>query len=125
MKETLLVGLGGCIGSMARYRLGGVVLHWAANWRFPISTFVVNVVGCLVAGILAGVAERHGMFSANSRLFLFTGVLGGFTTFSAFALETTTLLRRGELAMGSAYAISSVLLGVAAFWIGLAAIPAK
>jgi CrcB protein len=122
MKDALLVGLGGCIGSIARYRLSGVVLHGTLDWRFPLGTFVVNVAGCLIAGILAGVIERHGVFSTSARLFLFTGVLGGFTTFSAFGLETTTLLRRGEIAVGSAYAASSVLFGVAAFWAGVTAV---
>lgn len=119
MNATLLVGLGGCLGAMARYRLGAAVLHWSGDARLLAGTFVVNVGGCLVAGMLAGLAARYHVLDANARLFLFTGVLGGFTTFSAFGLETVGLLRRGEPGMAALYAGASVLLGLAAVWLGL------
>mgnify|MGYP003385730637 CR=1 FL=1 len=80
----------------------------------------MNVIGCLVAGVLAGLAERHDLFSPDARLLLFTGVLGGFTTFSAFGLETMFLLKRGELVVASANVILSVAAGLMALWIGLA-----
>lgn len=115
MKQILFVGLGGCIGSVARYKLGGLVLHHSTAWRFPLSTFAVNVLGCLVAGALAAAVERYGAFSPDLRVFLFTGLLGGFTTFSAFGLETALLLKRGELAVAFSYAVLSVVCGVAAF----------
>jgi fluoride exporter len=121
MKEMFLVGLGGCLGSIARYKLGGWILHHATEWRFPLSTFVVNVIGCAIAGILAGAIERHHLFSPATRVFLFAGVLGGFTTFSAFGLETSLLLRRGEALVGCGYALASVVAGVAAFWLSFAA----
>ena len=124
MKEVLLVGLGGFIGSVARYKLGGLVLHLTAQHRFPYSTFAVNVVGCLVVGILAGLAERHELFGTSTRLFLFTGLLGGFTTFSAFGLDAMFLVRRGELWLAALYAGASVVLGVAAVWLGLKLISA-
>jgi CrcB protein len=116
---VFLVGIGGFAGSVARYLLGGWLLHHTAQERFPWSTFAVNVAGCLVIGVLAGLAERHSMFGPNLRLFLFTGLLGGFTTFSAFGLETLFLLRRGEPWVAAAYVAGSVLLGLAAVWIGL------
>lgn len=116
---VFLVGIGGFAGSVARYLLGGWLLHHTAQERFPWSTFAVNVVGCLVIGVLAGLAERHSMFGPGLRLFLFTGLLGGFTTFSAFGLETLFLLRRGEPWVAAAYVAGSVLLGLAAVWIGL------
>lgn len=119
MHNLLLVGFGGFLGSVARYKLGGLVLHMAANERFPYSTFAINVLGCLVVGVLAGLAERHDMFGPEARLFLFTGLLGGFTTFSAFGLEAVGLLRRGELAIAALYAGGSVVLGIAAVWLGL------
>lgn len=72
MKHTLIVGLGGFIGSICRYKLGGIVLHHAAAWRFPLSTFAVNVFGCFVIGALAALAEHRDLFSADTRLFLFT-----------------------------------------------------
>ena len=116
--HLLYVGLGGALGAMSRHLLGGWVLHHTAQGRFPAGTFVVNVLGCLVIGALAGLAERHAMFSPSMRVFLFTGVLGGFTTFSAFGLETLYLLRRGETGVAAAYVAGSVLLGLAAVWIG-------
>lgn len=122
MRQLILVGLGGCLGAVARYKLTGLVLHHWADWRFPLGTFLVNVAGCLIAGLLAGVAERHGLFSADARVFLFAGVLGGFTTFSAFGLETVDLLRRGEVAVAFAYVALSVLCGVAILWLGMMAV---
>lgn len=119
MNNILMVGLGGFVGSVARYKLGGWLLHLSAQGRFPYGTFAVNVIGCLVAGVLAGLVERHGLFSAEARLFLFTGLLGGFTTFSAFGLETTFLLRRGETWTAAGYVGASVLLGIAACWLGI------
>ena len=122
MKNLLIVGVGGCVGSMARYVLGGWVLHLTAQERFPYSTFLVNVTGCLVAGVLAGLTEKLDLFSPEARLLLFTGVLGGFTTFSAFGLETTYLLRRGESVVAAAYVLGSVLSGVLALWLGMKAV---
>ena len=119
MKAILLVALGGAVGSVARYKLSGLVLHHTLDWRFPAGTFAVNVAGCLVAGILAGLAEKHHVLSADARLLLFTGVLGGFTTFSAFGLETMHLLKRGDIAMAGANVVLSVVAGLVALWLGL------
>lgn len=124
MKAVLLVALGGAIGSVARYKLSGYVMQHALDWRFPLGTFTVNVVGCLVAGVLAGLAEKHAMFSADTRLLLFAGILGGFTTFSAFGLETMHLLKRGDIAVAAANVVLSVVAGLAALWLGMAAIRA-
>ena len=122
MKNILLVGLGGFVGSVARYQLGGWLLHMTAQERFPFSTFAVNVIGCLVVGVLAGLAERYELFGLGTRLFLFTGLLGGFTTFSAFGLETMYLLRRGEPWVAATYVGASVVLGIGAVWLGIKAI---
>ena len=119
MKGILLVALGGAMGSVARYKLSGWVLHHTLDWRFPAGTFAVNVAGCLVAGVLAGLAEKHELLSADARLLLFTGILGGFTTFSAFGLETMFLLKRGEIAIAAANVIVSVVAGLLALWLGL------
>ena len=119
MKAILLVALGGAVGSVARYKLSGLILHHTLDWRFPAGTFAVNVTGCLAAGILAGLAEKHDLLSAEARLLLFTGVLGGFTTFSAFGLETMHLLKRGDLAVAGANVALSVVAGLAALWLGL------
>ena len=124
MKAMLLVALGGAIGSVARYQLSGVVMQHAAGWRFPAGTFAVNVLGCLAAGVLAGLAEKHALFSGDARVFLFAGLLGGFTTFSAFGLETMHLLKRGDVAIAMANVVLSVVVGLLALWLGLSAVRA-
>jgi CrcB protein len=121
MKAVLLVALGGAIGSVARYKLSGLVLHHTVDWRFPAGTFAVNVLGCLVAGVLAGLAEKHDLLSPDARLLLFTGLLGGFTTFSAFGLETMHLIKRGDVAVAAANVALSVVAGLLALWLGMAA----
>lgn len=115
----LLVGIGGGVGSVARYLLSTWTMHAAAPAKFPLGTFVVNLLGCLLAGVLAGLAERHAVFDAQVRLLLMVGVLGGFTTFSAFGLETAQLLRRGEWLVATGYVGGSVLLGIGAVLLGL------
>ncbi|MET0660589.1 MAG: fluoride efflux transporter CrcB [Steroidobacteraceae bacterium] len=118
MKAVLVVALGGALGSVARFKLSGWVLHQAVNWRFPIGTFVVNVAGCLIAGVLAGMSTKHHAFSPDTRLLLFTGLLGGFTTFSAFGLETALLIKRGEWGVAAANVFASVLVSLVALWLG-------
>ena len=119
MKQVLLVGAGGFVGSIARYLLGGFILQQSTSWRFPLSTFCVNVVGCFALGALANLAEKQLLFSADTRLFLFTGLLGGFTTFSAFSAEGVNLIRRGDFAVAAMYAALSVGCGFAAVWAGM------
>ena len=121
-KQILMVALGGALGSVARYKLGGVVLHQTPAWNFPMSTFCVNVAGSLVIGVLAGLVEHHDLFSVRTRLFLFTGLLGGFTTFSAFGYETFFLLRRGLALTSMLYVGLSVVCGLAAVFVGFKAI---
>ena len=104
---------------MARYLLGGWVLHHTLSAKFPWSTFAVNLLGCLIIGLLSGLAERLDWFSPSMRLLLLTGLLGGFTTFSAFGLETVHLLRRGELWIAGAYVLASVLACIFAVWLGM------
>ena len=123
MQSILLVALGGALGSVARYSLSGFILHRTIEWRFPLGTFVVNVVGCFVIGILAGLAVKEDFLSPDLRVFLFTGILGGFTTFSAFGLETFYLLRRGEIAVAGSYVALSILVGVLVLWLGFSLIP--
>jgi len=118
IQKMCLVGVGGALGAMGRYLLGGWIFHRVEQQSFPFGTFVVNVLGCLVIGILAGLGERYAWLDANARLFLITGLLGGFTTFSAFGLESLYLLRRGELALTLLYIVGSVSLGIVAVWLG-------
>ena len=120
--NILAVGLGGFAGAVARYLLGGWLLHHTIAARFPWSTFAVNVLGCLLIGLLSGAAERLDWFTPMMRLLLLTGLLGGFTTFSAFGLETVYLLRRGDILVAAAYALSSVLVCIGAVWLGMRAV---
>lgn len=118
MKALLLVGLGGALGSMARYALAVLMLQ-NASARFPFGTLAVNVLGCVIAGVLAGLSERHGWPGTDARLFVFAGLLGGFTTFSAFGLDAMALMRRGETGMAFAYVVGSVVLGLVGAWVGM------
>ena len=118
IRNILLVGAGGFAGAVLRYLVGGAVLHHTANWRFPLSTFVVNVVGCLVGGVLMALAVKHDSFSPELRLLLFTGLLGGFTTFSAFGVETVYLIQRHELLWAGLNVASSVCIGIGVLWLG-------
>jgi fluoride exporter len=118
LRNVLLVGSGGFLGSVARYLLTGYVTQATTAARFPYGTLVVNVVGCLVIGILAGAAEQRHLFSAESRLFLLTGLLGGFTTFSAFAYESYFLAREHAWPAAVANVGLQILLGLAAVWLG-------
>ena len=125
MKAALIVALGGALGSVSRYWLSVWVLHRAASWQFPLGTFTVNVLGCLAVGVLGGAAAKHDLFSPEVRLLLFTGIAGGFTTFSAFGLETFHLLRKGEVATAAVYVALRVLVGLLVLWAGFAAVPRR
>ena len=119
LKQIFIVALGGAIGSVARYKLGGFALHHTHSWDFPVSTFSVNVIGCFIIGLLAALVEHHDLFSPPVRLLLFTGVLGGFTTFSAFGYESVFLLRRGLLSIATGYVLLSVVCGLGAVLAGI------
>ena len=119
LKQILIVAFGGAIGSILRYKLGGLALHHTQGWDFPVSTFSVNVLGCFAIGILAALVEHHDLFSPSIRLLLFTGLLGGFTTFSAFGYESVFLLRRGLVSIAAGYVMLSVAGGVFAVFLGI------
>lgn len=115
MQAFLLVGLGGAIGAMARYGVGRLV----GVGGFPLATLAVNVSGGLLMGVLVGVLAARAGGAEWVRLLLGVGVLGGFTTFSAFSLELVTMLERGALAVALGYVLASVLLSVSALGLGL------
>jgi CrcB protein len=119
MQALLLVALGGAVGSVLRYETGALVLRVTGPASFPWGTLAVNVAGCAIAGLLAGLGERHEFLTAELRLLLFTGFLGGYTTFSAFGVETIALIERGEWSIAALYVVSSVLSGLAALWAAL------
>jgi len=114
--KLLLVAVGGAVGSVARYQIGAMVLARTETWAFPLGTFIVNVLGCLIAGVLIGVAEYRDFLTLEMRLLLFTGFLGGFTTFSAFGVETVALIERGAHGVAAAYVLSSVIVGIGALF---------
>ena len=118
LSTVLLVGVGGFIGSVFRYLLGSGVQSLLGQPSFPYGTLVVNVLGCLIIGILAGLSDFRQVFPSEVRALLLVGLLGGFTTFSAFGYETITLLRDGETIAGLANVMGQGAAGLAAVWIG-------
>lgn len=110
--KILLVGAGGFLGTIGRY-LVYVALRPSPG-QFPTATLLINIAGCLVAGIVAGTFERN----PGALLFLSVGMLGGFTTFSAFGLESFALLRSGSAGLAAVNVLANVFLGVLAVWIG-------
>lgn len=121
MPALLLVMMGGAIGSGLRHLVGRLALaHWGPG--FPWGTLAVNLIGGACMGLLAGVLTRAGMGTAEpARLLLGVGVLGGFTTFSAFSLDTVLMLQRGEAGLAVAYVLASVCGALAALFLGLQA----
>ncbi len=117
MSSIWLVGIGGFIGSVMRYVLGGYVQQ-SSRSIFPYGTLTVNVIGCFVIGFLAQLAENRGVFSSEARAFVFIGILGGFTTFSSFGNETFNLARDGQILSVFANVGSNVILGLFAVWLG-------
>lgn len=115
----LIVGLGGMLGSMARFGITSLSLNLYPNVKFPIGTFSVNLVGCLLIGIIAGLLERISFFNPELRLLFITGILGGFTTFSAFGIETLYLIKSGDLILAVVYTTLSIILGVTLVSVGL------
>jgi fluoride exporter len=119
--KILLVGVGGFLGSVARYLLGGYAQQLSGGASFPYGTLAVNVLGCFVIGFLAELAEARGVFSPESRALVFVGLLGGFTTFSAFGNETVNLLRDGQTPLALANVAAHIVIGLGAVWLGRAA----
>ncbi len=118
------VFLGGGIGSALRYGVGRAALSLVGP-DFPLGTLVVNLLGCTLMGALVEwLAWRDMGIDASMKLFLATGLLGGFTTFSAFALDTVTLWQRGEALTAAAYAAGSVVLSIVGFLAGMALVRA-
>ena len=119
MTHILLVAAGGALGSVLRYLVGLWTLR-SFGPSFPWGTLTVNVTGSFLIGVLAEVIARKFGASAEMRVFLITGILGGYTTFSAFSLDAITLLERGEPVTALIYVASSVLLSALAVFAGLA-----
>jgi CrcB protein len=113
----LLVAVGGALGSVARYLLSTFVLR-ASGTLFPLGTFVVNLIGCLIFGVIAGAAEQRVALTPASRAFVLVGVLGGFTTFSSYAFESFSLVREGQFLAASVNLVGQVVAGLVGMWAG-------
>jgi CrcB protein len=120
MMRFLLVGFGGAIGSMARYGVGLAAVRVAPGASWPWATLTVNIVGGLLMGLLVGwMAQRAGAGHENIRVLAGVGVLGGFTTFSAFSLETALMIERRQFGLAAGYVAVSVVVAIAALMVGL------
>ncbi len=113
-----LVGVGGFIGAISRYGLSGLVQRSATIGAFPYGTLAVNMLGCLLIGITVGVIDSRQMINPEFRSFILVGVLGGFTTYSTFGLETFVLIRDADFLRATANVAIHIVLGLALVWIG-------
>lgn len=120
MIAALAVGIGGALGAMARYGVN-VLSTRAFGIEFPYGTLGVNIIGCFIMGVVVALFAMREPVDPILKLFLTTGILGGFTTFSAFSLETVMLFDRKPLLAGI-YALASLVLSVAGCWAGLRAV---
>ena len=111
MLNILAVGAGGFAGAVCRYLIG--LIPVSENLIFPVKTLAINIIGCIVIGMIAVSAARNNSWNPYIMLFLKVGLCGGFTTFSTFALETSDLIKAGHMGMAFLYVVLSVLAGVA------------
>ena len=117
MKQVLLIGFGGFIGSIARYLVSRLNTH--VEWfSIPVGTLVVNVAGSLLIGFLIGISEKSPILTVELRMFLMVGLCGGFTTFSSFTGENLMLMRNGQFLPLFLYTGLSILLGFTAVYLG-------
>ena len=118
MFKLLLIGIGGFLGSITRYTVGGLVHQLFDKPFFPYGTLAVNVIGCLVIGIVGGLVENRQLFNPELRALILIGFLGGFTTFSTFGYEIFTFARDGQLLASLANLFLHLGLGFFAVWLG-------
>ncbi|HEY6260765.1 MAG TPA: fluoride efflux transporter CrcB [Nitrospiraceae bacterium] len=118
MTKLILIGAGGFIGSVLRYVIGGSVQTLSQSIAFPYGTLAVNILGCFCIGFLSELLDTRTFIGTDTRAFLVVGVLGGFTTFSAFGNETMNLIRDGEAALALINIGAQVLLSLGAVWLG-------
>ena len=118
LASIFFAALGGALGSVSRYLLGVWTQSLSKSLDFPFGTLTVNLLGCFVIGFLSHLAETRGVFTPESRAFVFIGILGGFTTFSSFGNDTLNLLRDGETFNALANIGANVILGLSLVWLG-------
>ena len=117
----MLIGLGGSVGALLRF-LTASWIQRAIPSAFPLATLTVNLLGCLLFGVVVGLAEVHRLLTPEQRLFVLVGVLGSFTTFSTFAFEAVALAESSALGKALLYVALHVTVGCLAIWIGAAAV---
>ena len=117
-RTLILVGIGGLFGSVLRYLVAIFFARQAAS-TFPYGTFVVNLAGCFFIGVVFALSEKGNLISPEWRILLTTGFCGGFTTFSTFSYESLRLIQDGEILFVSAYIAGSVIIGLAATYLGM------
>ena len=118
MGTFLLIGTGGFLGAIMRYALSDYVQNWSKITQFPIGTLVVNLVGCLLIGALAQLAEARDIFTPETSSLIFLGFLGAFTTFSTFSSDSFNLFREGNNLLFYLNIGASVIFGLFAVWLG-------
>lgn len=118
MGNFLLIGLGGFFGAILRYAVSDFIQHQSKASHFPFGTLAVNLLGCLLIGALAQLGESRDIFSPEASSLIFLGFLGAFTTFSTFSNDSLNLMRSGNSLLSYLNIGASVLLGLAAVWLG-------
>ena len=118
MTKLFLIGAGGFIGSVLRYVISGFAQTLSQSIAFPYGTLAVNVLGCFCIGFLSEIFDARSLIGPDTRAFLVVGILGGFTTFSAFGNETMNLIREGEATLALMNVGAQLLLGLGAVWLG-------
>lgn len=118
MTKVLLIAAGGGIGALARYALSGVV-HRVFEVGYPLGTFVVNITGCFLFGLLWAVAEERLLIGSETRAVLLVGFMGSFTTFSTFIFESNQLLRDSQYFFAGLNLVGQVIVGIVALYAGL------
>ena len=117
--HALAAAIGGGLGSLARFGVAAWTLHHYPNLKLPWATLSVNLAGCFIIGLIFGWIPDRALFGLHLRYFIITGLLGGFTTFSAFSIETLLLFRRGEDWSAWVYLLASVAGGLLLAWLGM------
>lgn len=120
MQKLLLIGLAGAFGAVARYGLGGLVQRYSGA-TFPWGTFVVNIMGAFLFGLIWSLVEQRLVISVETRVIILSGFLGAFTTFSSFMFETSSLIGEAQWGLALLNVGGQVVLGLAAMFLGLAA----